>query len=171
MEGLDYAQQLKELKMYSAQRRHEIYKIIYIYKIKENLVPNISNTHGLQFFSSRRHGCICRMPTYPLYHNKAVIARNNSFALTSSSLWNSLPQHIRDISGLSVDAFKRRLDKVLKCYPDEPRCSATGLYTDIHGRASNSLYDISRNREVRERVATKPEDVQEGGRPRWPESN
>ena len=171
MEGLDYAQRLKVLKMYSAQRRHERYKIIYIYKIKENLVPNISDTHGLQFFSSRRHGCICRMPSYPLYHNKAVIARNNSFALTASSLWNSLPQHIRDISGLSVDAFKRRLDKVLKCYPDEPRCSATGLYTDTHGRASNSLYDISRNREVRERVATKPEDVQEGGLPRWPGSN
>ena len=111
------------------------------------------------------------MIVYVGCHTKAVIARNNSFALTASSLWNSLPQHIRDISGLSVDAFKRRLDKVLKCYPDEPRCSATGLYTDIHGRASNSLYDISRNREVKERVATKPEDVQEGGLPRWPGSN
>ena len=169
MEGLDYAQRLNALSMYSVQRRHERYKIIYIYKIKENLVPNISEIHGLQFYSSRRHGCICRMPSYPLYHNKAVIARNNSFALTASSLWNSLPQHIRDISGLSIDAFKRRLDKVLKHYPDEPRCSATGFYADVHGRASNSLYDISRNREVRQRVAAG--DVQEGGLPRWPCSN
>ena len=133
-------------------------------------MPQISVTHGLQFVSSRTHGSICRMPSYTQYR-KEVIARNNSFALTASSLWNSLPQHIRDISGLSVDAFKRRLDKVLKCYPDEPRCSATGLYTDIHGRASNSLYDISRNREVKERVATKPKDVQEGGLLRWPGSN
>ena len=85
MEGLDYAQHLKVLKMYSVQRRHERYKITYIYKIKENFVPNISDTHGLQFFYSRRHGCICRMPPYPLYHNKAVIARKNSFALTASS--------------------------------------------------------------------------------------
>ena len=127
MEGLNYAQRLKELNMYSIQRRHERYKIIYVYKIKENLVPNISDTHGLQFFSSRRHGCMCRMPSYPLYHNRAVIARNNSFALTASLLWNSLPKHIRDISGLSVLTFKRRLDKVLMLYPDEPRCSATGL--------------------------------------------
>ena len=171
MEGLNYAQRLKELNMYSIQRRHERYKIIYVYKIKENLVPNISDTHGLQFFSSRRHGCMCRMPSYPLYHNRAVIARNNSFALTASLLWNSLPKHIRDISGLSVVTFKRRLDKVLMLYPDEPRCSATGLYSDVHGRASNSLLDISRNREVRQRVAAGPGDVQEGGLPRWPRSN
>ena len=49
MEGLDYAQRLKKLSMYSVQRRHERYRIIYIYKIKEGLVPNVSESHGLQF--------------------------------------------------------------------------------------------------------------------------
>ena len=170
-EELDYGQRLRFLKLFSVQRRHERYKIIYIYKIKEGLVPNISNSHGLQFLLNRRQGCMCKMPSYPLHHNKAVTARNNSFALTASSLWNCLPKHIRDISGLSVEAFKRRLDKVLKLYPDEPRCSATGFYADVHGRASNSLIDISRNREIRQRVATDPVDVQEGGLPRWPCSN
>ena len=168
MDGLDYAQRLKTLKLYSTQRRHERYKIIYIYKIKEELVPNISSTHGLQFFNSKRHGCKCRMPSFPLYHNRAVIARNSSFALTASSLWNCLPAKIRNISGLSVEAFKRRLDKVLNLYPDEPRCSSSGIYTDEHGRASNSLVDISRNKEVRRRVATQSNDVQKGGLPRWP---
>ena len=167
-ENLDYAQRLKLLKMYSVQRRHERYKIIYLYKIKEKLVPNISNTHGLQFYTSRRHGCMCKIPTYPLHHNKAVVARNASFALTASKIWNILPKRIRDISGLSIGVFKRRLDGTLVLYPDEPRSSSSGRFTDIHGRVSNSLYDISRNLEIKRIVALNGE---EGGLPRWPCSN
>ena len=144
MEGLTYAQRLKALSMHSVQRRHERYKIIYLYKIKENLVQNISDKYPLQFYFNKRHGCMCRIPSFPLYQNKAVTARNNSFALTATSLWNALPKSIRNITDLSVDGFKRRLDKILQKYPDEPRCSATGFYADAHGRASNSLYIISR---------------------------
>ena len=151
--GLNYAQRLKFSKLYSVQRRHERYKIIYIYKIKENKVPNISSTHGIQFYLNKRYGCMSKMPSYPLHHNLAVTARNSSFALTATSLWNCLPKHIRNISGLSVEAFKRRLDWVLRLYPDEPRCSATGLYVDEHGRTSNSIVDITRNKDVRQRVA------------------
>ena len=170
MEGLDYAQRLRKLNMYSVQRRHERYKIIYIYKIKEGLVPNISETYGLEFVPSKRHGCTCKIPTFPLYNNKAAAARNNSFALTASSLWNSLPRDIRDITGVNVDIFKRRLDSILKHYPDEPRCSATGLYTDAHGRNSNSLYDLSRNIEVRREINSMNK-LQAGGLPRWPGSS
>ena len=49
LEGLDYAEPLKKLKkpMYSIQRRNERFKIIYIYKIKEKLAPNISYRNGL----------------------------------------------------------------------------------------------------------------------------
>ena len=147
-EGMDYAQRLNFLKMYSVQRRHERYKILYLYKIKEKLVPNVSSTYGLQFYNNKRHGCMCRIPSYPLYHNKAVVARNASFALTASNLWNILPKSIRDLSGLSIGAFKRRLDKALVLYPDEPRSSSSGKFTDTHGRASNSLYDIAQHVEV-----------------------
>ena len=50
--------------MYSIQRRSEKFKIIYIYKkIKEKLVPNISNKYGLTFKVHGRHGCKCDMPT------------------------------------------------------------------------------------------------------------
>ena len=170
MEGLNYAQRLKKLKMYSVQRRHERYKIIYLYKIKQGLVPNISDTHGLHFLPNKRHGCTCKIPTFPLYRNKAVVARNNSFSLTASSLWNSLPRHIRDITGVSVDVFKRNLDKVLNQYPEEPRCSATGLYTNAHGRKSNSIYDLSKNMEVKGRI-NHLEELQTGGLPRWPGSS
>merc|ERR1711942_557239 len=62
MEGLDYAQHLKKLHMYSIQRRNERFKIIYIYKIKENLVPNVSSKYGLYFKTDGRYGCLCKMP-------------------------------------------------------------------------------------------------------------
>ena len=162
---MNYGQRLNFLKMYSIQRRHERYKIIYLYKIKEKLVPNISSTNGLQFYISRRHGCMCRIPPYPLHHNKAVVARNASFALIAENLWNVLPKSIRNISGLSIDAFKRRLDNSLMLYADEPRSSSNGKFTDIHGRASNSLYNISTNLEIKRIV-----DLygKKGGLPRWP---
>ena len=166
MEGLNYTERLKALRMYSAQRRQERYKIIYIYKIKEGLVPNISESHGLYFSERGRHGCVCVMPSYPLYHNKAVTARNNSFALTATSLWNCLPKSIRGITGISVDAFKRKLDKIILKCPDEPRCSAIGIYTDSHGRVSNSLIHVTKNSQVRR--LTDSVETTAGGLPRWP---
>ena len=166
MEGLDYAQRLDKLNMYSVQRCQERYKIIYTYKIKEGLVPNISETHGLQFLPNERHGYTCRIPKFPLYKNRAVVARNNSFALTASMLWNSLPRSLRNITGVSVDIFKRRLDAVLRHYPDEPRCSASGVYINSSGRKTNSIVDLNNIRDVRRRVCQMV-DLQAGGPPGW----
>ena len=66
MAGLDYAQRLKELMIYNIQRSHWRLKIIYLYKIKEKLVPNISSTNGLTFSIHGRHGCRCDVPNFPL---------------------------------------------------------------------------------------------------------
>ena len=141
-----------------------------MYKIKEGIVPNISKTFGLTFSQRGRHGCICKMPSYRLYHNRAVIARNNSFALTASSLWNVLPKINRNLSGLSVDSFKRRLDKIFKLYPDSPRCASIGVYQDRNARTTNSLLYIANHREVKGMVESETEKFEEGGLPRWPGS-
>ena len=151
--------------MYSVQR-----KLIYMYKIKEGMVLNISETFGLTFSQRGRHGCMCIMPSYRLYHNRAVIARNNSFAQTASSLWNALPKNIRNISGLSVDSFKRRLDRVLRLYPDSPRCASIGIYVDRNARTTNSILYIARHRDVKRMVEVDTEKFEEGGLPRWPGS-
>ena len=147
-----YSQRLKALRMNSVQRRHERYKIIYLYKIKSGLVPNISETHELKFYPNKRFGSTCHIPTFPLYNNKAMRARDNSFAVTASSLWNTLPREVRDVTGVSVDTFKRKLDKILKHYPDEPRCSASGIWTNAQGRKSNSLCDLSKHPQVKLQV-------------------
>ena len=171
MENFDYAQRLKALKLYSIQRRHERFKIIYAYKIKEKLVPNISEAHGLQFSFHKRHGCRCEIPTYPLHHNKAVRARDDSFTLTACNLWNSMPKYIRNISGKSVEYFKRKLDQILEYYPDIPRCSASGEMKDKHGRNSNSIYDLYKIKKVKMLVDRRADFISEGGLRRWPGSN
>ena len=173
MEDFDYAQRLKALKLYSIQRRHERYKIIYAYKIKEKLVPNISEDHGLQFFCNKRHGYRCKIPSYPLHHNKAGRAREDSFTLTACNLWNAMPKYIRNISGKSVDHFKRSLDKILVYYPDIPRCSATGHLRDRHGRNTNSLTDIYIMKEHKRKIEKEAEAHQlpTGGPRGWPGSN
>merc|ERR1711909_145286 len=124
MEGLDYAKRLKRLHIYSTQRRNERFKIINIYKIKENLVPNVSSKHGLYFETEGRRGCICKIPIFPPA-GRARKARDNSFAYTACNLWNSLPRCVRDITGKDVMFFKNKFDKVLAHYPDVPRCSYT----------------------------------------------
>ena len=140
MEGLDYAQRLKKLHMYSVQRRNERFKIIYMYKIKENLVPNISNKHKLTFKMNDRRGITCDRPVFHP-RTRASRARDNSFAWTAYNLWNSLPKCIRNIAGEDVMGFKNKLDKALAFYPDIPRCGGSGHSYDRHARKSNSLYD------------------------------
>ena len=137
MEGLDYAQRLKKLHMYSIQRRSERFKIIYMYKIKENLVPNVSNKHKLSFRMNKRRGCVCDIPSFRP-GSRARRARDNSFAWTACNLWNSLPRCVRDIAGEDVMCFKNKLDKALALYPDVPRCSESGHTYDRNLRKSNS---------------------------------
>merc|ERR1711913_252995 len=119
------AQRLNKLPITSVQRRHKRYKILYAYKVKEGLVPNISKTHGLKFVNAGRRGCRCVVPTY-LLRGSAIRARVNSFALTACNLWNSLPRSIRDIRGEDLPHFKRKLDRILSLYPDVPRSGTSG---------------------------------------------
>ena len=148
MDGLDYACHLKELRMSSVQRRHERYKALYLYKIKEGLVPNISSTNGLTFRNHGRHGCICKVPYFPMI-GRARKARDNSFALTAWNLWNSLPGCAREISGKEVGHFKSKLDKAQAFYPDIPRCSNSGHSYDRNEHRSNSLYVHYQNIEIK----------------------
>ena len=126
------------------------YKILYMYKIKEGLVPNLpinpfnpETSFGLEFSSNPRTGCRCSIPEQILYHNPAEIPRNSSFALTATNLWNCLPPSLSLISNKSVDYFKKQLDKFLDIFPDEPRCSASGQYYDPNtGRTTNSIWHL-----------------------------
>ena len=161
LEHLNYAARLKELRLHSIQRRHERYKIIYLYKIKEKLVPQIitdpmhpENSPALEFRDSKyqRHGVRCHLKIPKLYGRKAAVARRSSFTETAAELWNCLPACITTLTNLTVDAFKQRLDKLLDIYPDEPRCNASGLYLDHVFRKTNSIKHMSENSGIKSRV-------------------
>ena len=118
LRDLPYGDRLKAMNLQSIQRRHERYKIIYIFKIKEGLVPNLppnpsmpENSFGLKFSYSPRGGCRCSLPNQILYHNPADIPRNSSFTLTASNLWNCLPPNINCIINRPVLNFRNQLDK------------------------------------------------------------
>merc|ERR1712082_366338 len=148
MEGLDYAQHLERLHMYSIQRRYERFKLIYIYKIKENLVPNVSSKYGLYFKKDGRYGCLCKIPSF-LPRGRARKARDSSFAWTACNLWNSLPRCVRDIAGEDLMSFKKKLDGVLSYYPDVPRCTESGHTYDRNFHKLNSLCDHYGNARIK----------------------
>ena len=137
---LNYWQRLEELKLYSIQRRHERYSIIYIYKVLEELVPNFS-ANKVQVKISERRGRLCVIPPVTSSHCPSVVknAREASFPIRGPRIFNSLPKHIRNISGVSVDAFKHKLDKFLRSVPDKPTVDG---YCGMRAAASNSLIDV-----------------------------
>ena len=59
MRPLSYDERLKSLHLYSVQRRFERYIIIYIWKILESIVPNLSQP--IRCYFSDRRGRLCHL--------------------------------------------------------------------------------------------------------------
>ena len=125
----DYRTALKQLNLYSLQRRRERYQIIQVWKMLEKLAPNKSNTDelilNLQTDINHRRGRTClshnlaRTPSYLLQ------AREQSIKCFGVHLFNKLPKRIRNITNVSVDAFKNQLDKHIKTIEDPASLSQT----------------------------------------------
>jgi hypothetical protein len=138
-EKLDYWDRLSHLKMYSLQRRRERYRIIYIWKILEGLVPNISHggDGGIKKLHTARNGRTSIIPTlHRTTPAKVLKLREGSLKYHGSQLFNALPKDIRDLSNCSVEVFKNKLDKYLNSIRDEPLVRG---YTAVRQTESNSL--------------------------------
>ena len=130
---MDYWDQLKFLKVYSLQRRRERYCIMYVWKILENQVPNF----GIKVGYSKRLGRYCIVPHVRQSSScKIQTIRFGSMGVNGPRLFNSLPPQIRNLSGCSIDVFKRALDKHLESIPDEPRLPSLIRYCS---RSTNSI--------------------------------
>ena len=142
----NYWQRLVHLKMYSQQRRLERYRVIYTWKILEQLVPNC----GLSSTTSERRG---RQVTVPALKGSASIKslREQSFQVNGPKLFNCLPLSIRNLKGITVDEFKQKLDQFLAKIPDEPNVDGlTPSACDLFSAApSNSVIDQSRTLKIR----------------------
>ena len=132
----NYWQVLKHCNIYSLQRRRERYRILYVWKILEGLVPNVNesirpNTHI-------RHGRKCSV--IRIYNNSKIQSIvENSFCVNGPRLFNILPRQVRDLTGIPLNTFKKALDDYLKLIPDEPQLVG---YTAMRRADSNSLVDM-----------------------------
>lgn len=140
MEGLDYWQRLEKLKLYSLQRRRERYDIMYIWKIIEGKVPNISPVSNRQIrtYNHIRNGRMCIIPE-PLRTARMQVKTliNSSFVVRAVKLFNAVPKDIREMSNCEIDTFKSALDTYIRTLPDKP--ALPGYYTATE---SNSLLHV-----------------------------
>ena len=152
--SLDYWERLKALGLYSIERRHERYQIIYIWKIMVGLVDN----PGITFYTSERRGKLAKIPALKMCGN----LREQSFFVRGPMLFNAMSKEIRDFNEPSplnclqeldttawTKRFKRQIEDLFKTIPDEPNLSSeysSMMKTqDIKGKKSNSVIDVLRN--------------------------
>ena len=135
-DNVSYWDMLKDLGLYSMQRRRERYRIVYLWSVLECLVPNPKPNQIVGKFHPR-HGRTCHVPLIRCNENQKTLC--SSFSVRSAQLFNSLPREIRDLSNCSKDKFKNCLDKFLHAVPDEPQITG---YTLFKRAESNSIIDM-----------------------------
>ena len=139
---MSYWDQLKSLNIYSMERRRERYQIIYVWRILESQVPNLSNIDGICSQKNSRRGRLCIVP--PINRSaspKIRTLREGSLSVKGPQLFNCMPDHIRNITNCTVDHFKSRLDSFLSQIPDQPRIPN---YEKFCVAESNSLTDMAK---------------------------
>ena len=101
-ESLDYWERLAELEIYSQERRRERYSIMFMWKISQQLVQG----YNVEFMQNPRRG---RLAVVPSPSPCTAPARETSFKVQGSRLFNLIPMELRGVDG-SVVKFKASLD-------------------------------------------------------------
>ena len=89
---LDYWEHLKVLKLYSQEHRRERYRIMYVWKILENVVPPI---HRGEYGGTKLHTRNGRTMALPLVNPKAIQKKSRCMAQNSSTAFRRLSATIR----------------------------------------------------------------------------
>ena len=160
MDKLDYWQRLQVMNLQSIQRRHERYKIIYLWKIINGLVPQCD----VQWTVNERRGTMITIPTIKSKHSTMVVnMRESSLAVHGGGIYNMLPAHIRNFRG-TLTEFKTSLDIFLSQIPDNP--ATNGMVPDPVTRSnvtkvrdSNALIDWINHLGLRERRLDITDDI------------
>ena len=129
---LDYYGRLKELGLYSVERRRERFAMLYVFKVIHGLVPNVNEK--IMTMRHQRRGLLCVVPRVNARASPRVTdAKVSSFCHRGPALFNCLPRCVRDIA--DFDRFKSSVDRFLREVPDEPRAP------QYHRRASSNSVD------------------------------
>ena len=113
---MSYWERLQYLKMYSIECRFECYKIILTLKHLEGLVPDC----GIRGVVRPYIGRICEIPAATGRRPHIWTLRAASFQIAGPSLFNHLPQYLRNLSKCDHLTFKLHLDHHLQEIPDLP---------------------------------------------------
>ena len=117
-EKLHFWERLKLFNIKSQQRRQDRFRIIYIWKIINNLTPNCA----IKWSESETNGTLCIVPSSPYdASRKAKSLREASFQVRGPALFNAMPFEIRTLKGCSLNCFKNTLDSLIDRIPDTPR--------------------------------------------------
>ena len=124
---------------------------MYIWKILEGLVPNISsNGRDITAVWTARRGRVCSVPgILPSASVRIQNIRRASFAINGPRLFNSLPKFVRDITKCDKDVFKAQLDHYLKIVPDQPLIPG---YTAYRQCDSNSIIAWSTSAQLKRKL-------------------
>ena len=114
-QSLNYWERLRQLNMYSLQRRRERYIIILVWKIEHSIIPNVAS---LAFRTSHRRGTTCHRLLGNSKYSSVNTVIFNSFSSMAPALYNLVPVHVK--SCLSLTTMKSELDKWLHSIPDRP---------------------------------------------------
>jgi hypothetical protein len=106
VQHMDYWQRLKHLKMLSQERRMELYRVLYIWKILEGLVLNC----GLEQTHSERRGR--EVSIQELKGSQRIKSlRENTLQVNGARTFKSLPKSLINLSRIPLEDFKMHLDK------------------------------------------------------------
>ena len=139
MENKDYHERLKELKLYSLERRRERYMIIYAWEMLEGRRENLLKLRSRKIGRSRR----LVQDKIPWAVNGRKIKKSdrtkvfNSTSKKMERLFNKLPPEIANLTGITTDTFKKHLDGWLKKIPDTPKIDNYGRLVE---KETNSIF-------------------------------
>ena len=136
----NYGEALKQLNLYSLERRRERYIAIQVWKMIEGLAPNLKPALLQQTTIQQRRGRTLKTPNLNATPSYLQKIKRQSVRCFGVKIFNSLPKHIRNITETTVEQFKQKLDQFLRKTSDLPHLRSGAN----NGRNnSNHLYDIS----------------------------
>ena len=114
----DYWQKLKNLRLYSQERRRERYQIIFIWKISQGMISG----YNIPFTRNSRTG---RWAVPACLSGRGVSsnvrhAKESSLRVKGCQLFNILPAVLRNADHGDLPMFKNNLDHYLSNIPDQP---------------------------------------------------
>ena len=159
IKGIDknYHKALKDLNLYSLERRRERYIILQVWKMMEGKVPNLADTDDsrikLQSDIHSRRGRTClihKLASTPSHLQKAKQQTVRCFGV---KLFNALPKHIRNITSTDITTFKLVLDQFLKGVEDKPLLRSAAN-NGTHNNSNHLFYMILNPMEVIEHMTS-----------------